>query len=124
MTDFLYRVRITEFPDGAAEFRRTGDADGESYWVIVADWSPPGWKPEGNYVEMLGTTRFIWPSTKNIYRSRSTAKKRTQLLESFGATVAIERSSKITWPDTCDPFVVGEQLQRAERELPQFDGIG
>jgi hypothetical protein len=26
-------------------------------------------------------------------------KKRAQLLESFGATVVIERSSKITWPD-------------------------
>ncbi|AEF34761.1 gp49 [Mycolicibacter sinensis] len=47
---------------------------------------------------MLGTSEFVWPTTNKIYRSRSTAKKRAELIESFGATAAIERSSKITWP--------------------------
>jgi hypothetical protein len=95
MTDYLYRVRITDYPEGAVESDGHPDDEG---MVPVPGWAPPGWKPVGNYVQILGTEQFIWPTTKADYRSRSTAKKRAQLLESFGATVVIERSSRITWP--------------------------
>jgi len=95
MTTHLYRVHITRYPDGAAH--RIYHADGEKAWELVPGWAPPGWTPEGNYTKMLGTSEFVWPSTKQIYRSRSTAKKRAELIESFGATAVIERSSRINW---------------------------
>jgi hypothetical protein len=99
MTDHLYRVRITEYPNGSVEPVHY-PGDDEPQWVPVSGWAPPGWKPEGNYIKMLGTSKFVWPSTKKLYRSRSTANKRANLLRSFGATVVIERSNKIVWPDT------------------------
>jgi hypothetical protein len=100
MTDYLYRVRIIAYPDGACEpMHHPASECAGDHWVPVPGWSPVGWKPEGNYVQILGTSQFVWPTTNKLYRSRSTAKKRAQLLESFGATVVIERSSKITWPE-------------------------
>ncbi|OBY30501.1 hypothetical protein [Mycolicibacter kumamotonensis] len=98
MTDYLYRVRITAYPDGALRPVHYLGSEEVAFLQPVPGWSPPGWKPEGNYIKMLGTSEFVWPTTNKIYRSRSTAKKRAELLESFGATAAIERSSKITWP--------------------------
>lgn len=98
MTNYLYRVRITEYPDGAAHPVCDFGSDEVEHWEPVPGWAPPGWKPEGNYTRMLGTSEFVWPTTNKIYRSRSTAKKRAELIESFGATAAIERSSKITLP--------------------------
>ena len=97
MTDYLYRVRITAYPVGAAD--PVYHPGYENCWALVPGWSPPGWKPEGNYTQILGTSQFVWPTTNKLYHSRSTAKKRARLLESFGATAVIERSSKITWPD-------------------------
>lgn len=100
--DFLYRVRVIRYPDGA--FEPYGPVDPQhpedAIWGPVSGWAPPGWRPEGRYVEMLGTSEFVWPVTNKIYRSRSTAKRRADLLESYGATVVVERSSRITWPET------------------------
>lgn len=71
----------------------------DEHFLPVPGWAPPGWRPTGNYVSMLGTEQFVWPTDRREYRSRSTAKKRADLLKSFGATVVIERSSRIQWPD-------------------------
>jgi len=73
--DYLYRVRVTSYPEGA------------------------GWRPVGNYTEIMGTSEFIWPVTNKVYGSRSTAKKRADLLESYGATAVVEQSSRIVWPE-------------------------
>lgn len=99
MTEYLYRVRITEYPEGSMEPIYYNDGSGEvDDWVPVRGWAPPGWKPEGNYVKLLGTTEFVWPTTRTLYRSRSGAHKRARLLESFGASAAIERSNRLVWP--------------------------
>lgn len=90
----LYRVRVISFPAGS---HRPCEDDGDLL-EPVAGWAPPGWRPEGRYVELLGTSDFVWPVTNKVYHSRSTAKKRADLLESFGATAVVERSSRITWP--------------------------
>lgn len=93
--DYLYRVRVIRYPDGAFE---TVDPDGE-VWMPVPGWRPPGWRPVGNYTQIMGTDEFVWPVTNKVYASHSAAKKRADLLESCGATVVVERSSRISWPD-------------------------
>lgn len=91
----LYRVRVTSFPEGS---HRTCEYD-DDLMEPVEGWAPPGWRPEGRYVELLGTSDFVWPVTNKVYHSRSTAKKRAELLESFGATAVVERSTRIEWPE-------------------------
>jgi hypothetical protein len=93
--DYLYRVRVTSYPEGAFECI---DEDSD-YWIPTPGWQPPGWRPEGNYTEMLGTAEFVWPVTNKVYGSHSTAKKRADLIESFGATAVVEKSSRIVWPE-------------------------
>ena len=93
--DYLYRVRVTAYPEGAFECIDE-DAD---YWIPTPGWQPPGWRPVGNYTQMLGTDEFVWPVTNQVYAARSTAEKRRKLLESYGATAIVEQSSRITWPE-------------------------
>ncbi|BBY78892.1 hypothetical protein H7I53_18230 [Mycolicibacterium pulveris] len=100
--DYLYRVRVVRYPDGA--FEPVGPFDPEhpedAIWEPVPGWRPPGWRPTGNYTQIMGTDEFVWPVTNKVYASRATAKKRADLIESFGASVVVERSSRITWPDS------------------------
>lgn len=94
--DYLYRVRVTSYPAGSHE---EVDYGGEIVTVPVDGWQPPGWRPAGNYTQMLGTSEFVWPVTNQVYGSRTTAKKRADLLESYGAAAVVERSSRIEWPE-------------------------
>lgn len=94
--DYLYRVRVTGYPAGSHE---EVDYGGEILSVPVDGWHPPGWRPAGNYTQMLGTNEFVWPVTNHVYGSRATAKRRADLLESYGATAVVERSSRIEWPE-------------------------
>lgn len=95
MSDYLYRVRVLSYPEGS---HHPNELDPD-YLDPVEGWAPEGWRPEGRYVEMLGTSEFVWPVTNKVYHSRSTAKKRADLLELYGATVVVERSSRIVWPE-------------------------
>lgn len=97
MTDYLYRVVVTKMPEGSTY--EIALPDGEVATELTPGWAPAGWKPEGNYVEILGTTDFVWPTTNKEYRSRSTANKRADLLRRYGAECIVQRSSRITWPD-------------------------
>lgn len=94
--DYLYRVRVTSYPEGSWEQIGPEEAD---MWIPTPGWRPPGWRPQGEYTRILGTDEFVWPVTNKVYGSHSTAKKRADLIESFGATAVVERSSRITWPD-------------------------
>lgn len=91
--DYLYRVKVTGYPDGSHEMLPDGEV-----WRPTPGWHPPGWRPIGQYTEIMGTAEFVWPVTNKVYASRATAKKRADLLESYGATAVVERSSRITWP--------------------------
>lgn len=110
---YLYRVIVTAYPEGSHEL--VTDPWGEEWSRPVEGWAPPAWRPEGRYVEMLGTDQFVWPVTNKTYLSRSTAKKRADLLNSYGATARVERSSQITWPGddelrTLDPVAEARVL--------------
>lgn len=96
--DYLYRVRVTSYPEGAFKPVFPDDPDCDD-WIPVPGWHPPGWRPVGNYTEIMGTHEFVWPVTNKVYATFNTAKKRADLLESYGATAVVERSSRITWPD-------------------------
>ena len=93
---YLYRVVITKFPEGALFFYTH---DGEEFGDIDPDWEPVDWNPDEEYVSRFGSRKFFWPSTKYEYRSQSSARSRARLIESFGATTEIVRSSLITWPE-------------------------
>lgn len=97
----LYRVRVDSYPAGAF-YQPNPEVD--DYWEPTPGWTPPGWRPEGRYVEIMGTSEFVWPVTNKVYQSRSTAKKRADLLERYGAKAEVERSSRITWPDSESPI--------------------
>lgn len=94
--DYLYRVRVTSYPEGSWE--QIGDPEAD-LWIPTPGWQPPGWRPVGDYVRLHGTDEFIWPTTTHVWGSATTAKRRVKLFESFGATAIVERSSRITWPE-------------------------
>ena len=93
---YLYRVVITKFPEGALFFYTD---DGEEFGDIDPEWEPENWNPDEEYISRFGSRKFFWPSTKYEYRSQSSARSRARLIESFGATTEIVRSSLITWPE-------------------------
>ena len=116
MSDYLYRVVVTSYPDGALI---DYEVDGETFAELDRDWAPAGWVPEGRYVEIMGTDKFVWPVTTKEYKSRSSAKARADLLRRYGAECVIQRSSRITWPDDQPPRVplTPEQAVAAAFEL-------
>jgi hypothetical protein len=88
----LYRVIIAEYPDNA--WRLTSDSgDGYRECELDPDFRPVGWlaDPEARaaWVDRHGDDRFYWPSTGRIFRSRSSAKRLADLIESYGATAVI-----------------------------------
>lgn len=97
MSSYLFRVVVTKMPEGSHWESET--PDGELIGGPVEGWAPAGWKPDGHYAEMLGTTDFVWPTTNKEYKSRSTANKRANLLRSYGAECVVQRSSLIIWPE-------------------------
>jgi len=99
--EYLYRVRVIKYPDGAFQPVNPNDPDCDE-WEPTPGWQPPGWRPEGRYTEMMGTHEFVWPVTNQVYASRSTAKKRADLLTRYGANAVIERSTPIEWPEPED----------------------
>jgi len=77
---YAYRLAVV-YPDGV-DWLHPPDA-----WVDT--WKDE-WGPDGG-------PSFSWPVAR-VYFSRSGAKKRADLLESYGCTVTIERSNEVTWP--------------------------
>lgn len=95
MSHYLYRVQIVEYPEGAL-LRDEFDGD---YSYPDPSWRPEGWAPDREYLDRFGTKDFIWPTARKEWKSRSSAMKRKQLIESYGAKAIVQRSSEITWPE-------------------------
>lgn len=96
--DYLYRVRVISYPEGSWTFcAQVGPDPEDEIWIPTPGWRPPGWRPHGDYVRLHGTDEFVWPTTTHVWGSYATAKRRADLIESFGATAVVERSSRITW---------------------------
>lgn len=91
---YLYRVVITKYPEGALQYFDDG---GEEFGYPDPEWRPDGWEPDEEWLDRFGD-KFFWPSTKHEYKSQSSARARAKLIESYGATAIVQRSSLITWP--------------------------
>lgn len=102
-TQFLYRVQIVEYPEGAL----IADEKHPYYGEPDPDWQPAGWDPEEYWIDTYGrgSSRFFWPSTYKEWRSRSSAVKRKELIESFGAKAIVQRSARIVWPEDGQEYV-------------------
>lgn len=93
---YLYRARVIAYPEGSHKPHRFL---GEEWQVPVEGWAPPGWVATPEYIERFGTEQFIWPVVGRQFKNRRTVKRRVELLESYGATAVVEKSSRIEWPE-------------------------
>lgn len=97
MREYVWAVEVTAMPEGAFT------DDGRP----TPGWEPPNWAEERASLKRANLmrpeeTEFFWPSMDKIYMSRSTAKKRADLLERYGATAHVVRS-KLNWEDPRKP---------------------
>lgn len=82
---YLYRLHV-EYPPGSDEL----------------EWEPPGWRDNPEHWDTDPETGapeprwFSWPTVR-LYLSQTAAKRRADLLRSYGATVTVERSQPIVW---------------------------
>ena len=84
MPDYIWKLQV-EYPE---------DAYHEHPWIGVQlnpNWEPPNWEPDDEFLQKYGK-RFFWPKVSRYYLSRSSAVDRANLLEFYGAKVALLRS--------------------------------
>lgn len=97
--DCLYRAQILEYP----EFE-TYTAFDSRYWRrgVATDqvkWDRPvGWVATQDYIGRFGTDKFFEPDTHKWFKSRSSAKRRVDLLQEMGYTAIVQRSAPVVWP--------------------------
>lgn len=106
----LYKVEITAYPEAEAKHYAAMDAA----WLALGNGhfdeavlDGPGWEPDGWLADPdkrtwwmerhNGDTAFYWPSTKTVYRTRSGAETRAELIRSYGAEVEVIESDEIVW---------------------------
>jgi hypothetical protein len=90
----LYRARIAKYPVGALQPRALGEPDNcKVEWLPDPHWEPPNW-PQAKY--------FTWPGRGKSYFCKSSAERLARQLEEYGATVVVEQSGRIMWPEDSD----------------------
>lgn len=108
----LYRAQILDYPEFeeyiAFDNRVT---PGEEYV-----WERPiGWEPSEWYIERFKTNKYFEPDTSKLYRSRSSAKDRVDLLKSMGYRAIVQRSAPVEWPaDGKEKIQSGQALEVAK----------
>lgn len=104
MKRYLYRVQIVAYPKGATEPHPYIPE-----WTrLNPSWEPPGWDPDPEWIERFGRNTggaFFWPKTDREFKSRSSARRLKNLIESYGATAVIQRSAEIVWPADGQEYV-------------------
>lgn len=93
MRKYVWAVEITAMPEGSVT------EDGS----FTPGWEPENWPEERAALKRANLmrpeeTEFFWPVMDKVYMSRSTAKKRADLLERYGATAHVVRS-RLVWED-------------------------
>lgn len=106
----LYTVQITAYPE---------DEGGGQYALWPGreiSWQPVGWlsdaEARAEWIERHGDARFFWPKTGLVYKSRSAAQNRADLIESYGARAEV-LVTETAWRSLADA--------RAEREKDRRD---
>lgn len=112
----LFRTQILDYPEFETYYafdERTGQESIE--WTC-----PVGWVASEEYVERFRTNKFFEPDTSKIYRSRSSARERAELLNSMGYVAIVQRSAPVEWPERGEKSVddyanVAKALQIVKR---------
>jgi hypothetical protein len=138
----LYTVQITEYPGDSLVWKREDDMEEWEYGSEVEtsededgytwfgfqdpDWMPDEWPEyaaahhivDHRATSKAGTTiyaRFFWPSTDRIYRSRSSAQHRVDLINRWGgAAILVETDTD--W----QPVTVANARRRNARRRAQI----
>lgn len=96
----LYRVQIIEQPEWEERIcfdtHKYGPDEGERYEVV--DHCPVGWEASEDYILHFHTDRWIEPATEKLWRSRSSAASRRDLLEAAGYKAIVQKSAPVEWP--------------------------
>ncbi|MBD3778502.1 MAG: hypothetical protein IE923_04455 [Micrococcales bacterium] len=108
----LYTVEIVDYPrDGEGGFWTSRDA-------IDMEWVPDGWltDPEqrAEWIARHGDDRFFWPRTGVVYKSRSAAQARADLIASYGAK-AVVLVAEPQWKSLADAKAERETARRQKR---------
>lgn len=92
----LYRAHIVEYPE--FEEYLAVDNPGTEYAEESWEWRPVGWEADAHYIEKFRTTKWLEPDTNKWFRSRSSAKRRVDLLEAAGYRAVVQQSAPVVWP--------------------------
>lgn len=94
MSDYMFRAHIIDYPEFEA-YLAHDDRTGEQ----SVEWGRPvGWEATPDYVEHFRTDKFFEPNTDKWFKSRSSAKRRVDLLNSMGYIAIVQRSAPVQWP--------------------------
>lgn len=88
MPDYVWRLEVEYPADAYYDHPFMGS-------ILDPSWKPKNWAADDEYVSRFGTEDFVWPSVRRCYLSRSTAVRRANLLESYGARVQLLRSQAL-----------------------------
>lgn len=94
MNDYVWKLDV-EYPE---EAKYASERDRELFGDLDPNWKPEGWDPEHGLLH-YGSEEFIWPRVRKVYQSRTSAVRRAQLLESYGAKVRLLRSAPLTFEE-------------------------
>lgn len=94
MSDYMYRAHIIDYPEFEA-YTAFDERTGEE----AVEWGcPVGWQAGPEYIERFKSNKFFEPNTDKWFRSRSSAKRRVDLLNSMGYVAVVQRSAPVQWP--------------------------
>lgn len=111
---YLYRAHIIEYPEFEDYIARDWSDRYQGHTKEMWCRRPVGWQPDSEYLEHYETDQYFEPATDRWNRSRSSAKRRVDLLNSMGYKAIVQRSAPVVWPagdkDRVDGSEVGEVL--------------
>jgi len=111
----LYTVRLLAYPK---------DGEGGKYVPTEHSWEDPKWVPDGwdqnpYSVDLDGNPReFFWPTDGKVYKSRSSAQERVDLIQSYGAT-AVVLETETAWM----PVAEANALRKRRRDSARVEKL-
>ena len=83
------------------EMSRDEHGPDDTIQLPVFEWEPPGWLEDPAkrtwWMETHHTEKFFWPKSTTLYFTKTSARKRARLIESYGATVRVIESEPVVW---------------------------
>lgn len=120
----MYRAQIIEQPEWEEYLAfddkpRYPGQPGQELWH-----RPVGWEASPDYIERFGTDKFFEPNTDRWYKSRSGAKARVDLLNSYGYRAIVQRSAPVVWPKEGEEKVSASEATRVRDAIRVLKDAG